>query len=579
MIWCSRLVPLLFLATSLASGAEIRPRDFGAVGDGVADDGPAIQHAVEALRKSAGPVTLHFEKGRTYRIKTSSDTWVFTLSGLRDFTLDGNGSTFVLDARLRLLHLTGCTHATIRGFSLDFDPLPFADGTIIAKDPARRSIDVKIHDGFALPPLGGPTHEREQAYFAMLWHQGPYSLLGEHYFVEDTREAYAGSLKDRVVRVIPARDFRDFGGIIEGQTRVSLPVRGVAHKVQGHGASPAVLIEENDSVCCEDMNIWSAPLFAVNVARNRGVCVFRRFNICPKPGTTRLTSSWRDGFHVKGNYARLLWEDCRLEGMNDDSFNVATHSSRIVEVLPPRAVRIRQNFPLGFVPFEVDDTLVAYDVTGGRLLGKARVESALAEEKVDKSNLDRPAPLLRLTLDHPLIGLKVGDLVWNETSANPDTTLRRCKIFNSCRFQSPVTIDDCDITAFCWFYGDNIEGPLPRDVVIKNCRLRVGRGNPEMVASFTSLIAGTDGKQVLPRQPVIKNVVLQNSTVDGVFDLGFTENVTLSANRFLLPRGRLRIHDSRSILLEGNRLGDLPLDRVDQIVVPDEATRRAITIR
>jgi hypothetical protein len=402
------------------------------------------------------------------------------LNGLRDFTLDGNGSTFVLDPRFRLLHLTGCTHATVRGFSLDFDPLPFADGIVISKDPAKRSIDVKVHDGFALPPLGGPTHEREQAYFAMLWHQGPYSLLGKHYFVEDTREAYAGSLKDRVIRVIATRDFHDFGGIVEGRTRISLPVRGVAHKVQGHGASPAIVIEENESVCCEDMNIWSAPLFAVNVARNRGVCVFRRFNICPKPGTTRLTSCWRDGFHVKGNYARLLWEDCRLEGMNDDSLNIATHSSRIVEVLRPKTVRIRQNFPLGFI---------------------------------------------------------------------------------------------------CWFYGDNIEGPLPRDVVIKNCRLRVGRGNHELVASFTSLIAGTDGKQVLPRQPVINNVLLQNSTVDGIFDIGFAENVTLSANRFLPPRGRLRIHDSRSILLEDNRLGGLPLNRLDQIVVPDEFTRRTITIR
>ena len=134
------------------------------------------------------------------------------------------------------------------------------------------------------------------------------------------------------------------------------------------------MIEENDSVCCEDMNIWSAPLFAVNVARNRGVCVFRRFNICLKPGTIRLTSSWRDGFHVKGNYARLLWEDCRLEGMNDDSFNIATHSSRIVAVLSPKSVRIRQNLPAGLRSLRDRRHIVAYDVAGGKLLGKARVE-------------------------------------------------------------------------------------------------------------------------------------------------------------------------------------------------------------
>ena len=568
----------IFLGTSLGRGAEIRVAEFGAKGDGVADDGPAIQHAVEALKTHAPPVTLRFEKGRTYRVKTSPTTWVFTLHGLRDFTLDGNGSTFLLDPRLRLIHLTGCSRVTVRGFALDFDPLPFADGTIIAKDPARQTIDVEVQDKFALPPLGGPTREREQAYFAMLWHQGPHSLLGEHYFVEDMREAYPCSVKDRVIRVVATPGFHGFAAIHEGQTQISLPVRGVAHKVQGHGASPAVLIEENDSVCCEDIDIWSAPLFAVNLARNRGVCVFRRFNIRPKPGTARLTSSWRDGFHVKGNRARLLWEDCHLEGMNDDAFNIATHSSRVVEVLSPATVRVRQNFPLGFVPFEVGDTLAGYSVTNGKLLGRAKISGAIAEGKIDTANLDRPAPPLMLALDRPLAGMKKGDVVWNESSANPDTTLRRCKIFNSCRFQSPVTIDDCDITAFCWFYGDNIEGPLPRNVVIKNSRLRVGRGNRELVASFTSLIQGPDGKHVLPQQPVIDNVLLQSNTLDGLLDIGFAENVTLSANRFLSPRGRLTIHHSRSILLEGNSLGKSPLERLEQITVPDEATQRAITI-
>jgi hypothetical protein len=152
-------------------------------------------------------------------------------------------------------------------------------------------------------------------------------------------------------------------------------------------------------------------------------------------------------------------------------------------------------------------------------------------------------------------------------------------VFNSCRFQSTVTIDDCDITAFCWFYGDNLEGPLPRRVVIKNSRLRLGRGNREMVASFTSLIEGPDGTRIAPRQPIIPHVLLQGNVVDGLLDIGFSEDVTLVANRFLRPRGRLALHDSRSLLLEGNRLHGSPLQRLEQITVPDEATRRAVTIR
>jgi hypothetical protein len=66
-----------------------------------------------------------------------------------------------------------------------------------------------------------------------------------------------------------------------------------------------------------------------------------------------------------------------------------------------------------------------------------------------------------LTLDHEVPGVAKGDPVSAVEAANPDTTLRRCTIRNSCRFQSRVTLEDCDVTAFLWFYGEHIEGPLP----------------------------------------------------------------------------------------------------------------------
>jgi hypothetical protein len=81
-------------------------------------------------------------------------------------------------------------------------------------------------------------------------------LIGEHYFLQNTREAYPDSLKQRIIRAVADAGFHGFADIGVGRTQISLPVRGVAHKVEGHGASPAIVIEENDSVCFEDVNIW-----------------------------------------------------------------------------------------------------------------------------------------------------------------------------------------------------------------------------------------------------------------------------------------------------------------------------------
>lgn len=561
---------------SSASPAMLTAAQFGLLGDGRTDDGPALARAVSALQTQAPPAVLKFEAGKTYRIRTAPGTWVFSLRGLRDVTLDGSDCTFVLDPHLRFIHLNSCTNAVVRGFALDFDPLPFADGTVTAADAVARTVDVKVADGFALPPLGGPTREKEQAYFAMLWHPSPHGLTSEHLFLADTREAYPGSLRDRVIRVIPNPDFTGFAGLRTNLTRISLPVRGIAHKMFGFGASPAVVIEENDTVLCENVQIWSAPLFGVNLARNRGSLVFRHVDIRPKPGSGRLTSTWRDGFHVKGNYASLLFEDCHLEGMNDDAFNIATHSSGVVSLPGTNTVKIRQTFPLAFVPFLPGDQVMAYSVSEGRLLGPATVTAGVPEKPVDTDAPSRPAVPLTITLDPPLPALKPGDIVWNQSSANPNTVLRRCTIGNSCRFQSSVTLDACDITAFCWFYGDNLEGPQPAKVEIRNSRLRAGRGNPKLAASFTSRFTGPGGKPALPRQPATDQVRLAGNTIDGRLDIGYVKHLTLESNRFLLPGSRLTLRHTASANFKNNLLGRARLDRPGQVDIPDSETRQGL---
>ena len=374
--WCAGLVRLLagvtmcVLLGSAGAAAEVTvltATEYGLQADGVHDDGPAIRRLLAAVAAAAGPVRAVFPAGRTIRVATGTERYVFALDRASRLTLDGGGSTFLLTPDLRFLRLTHSEQITLCRLNIDVAPLPFVDGTVVAVAAAQRTLDVQTSPGEALRALGGPTHaDGEQAFFGMLWQEGAYGLLGRHYWIERME---AGSGPGRV-RVTATSAFSEFADIVPGAWRISLPVPGNAHR---YGPGACLDISDNDTVTLEDVEVWSAPWFGVEVIRNRGHVTFRRVHIRPPPGSGRLTSTWRDGFHVKGNSATLLWEDCILAGMNDDAFNISTHCSSVQERVTPTRLVVLQTFPLGPMPWHEGNTLAAADFASRTRLGSARI--------------------------------------------------------------------------------------------------------------------------------------------------------------------------------------------------------------
>lgn len=536
---------IVVLCCALQSRGEvIYASKYGVTGDGIADDGPAIVKAIDALISASGKNTLVFEPGKSYYIKNIGRTYLFDLKGLVNIEIDGAGSVFLLDGKVRFAHLNKLKNVHVRRLAVDYKPLPFADGLIVGLNIAGKYIDVKVSEGFEMPLLGGPIGANgEQAFFGMLWNQGIHAMLGMHYWVKDIREAYPGSVKDGILRVEAATDFNEWNQIREGKTKISIPLRGVAHI----GGDEVFRIAECENVEVSEVDIWSAPWFAVGVSRNRGKVTFKNVNIQPKPGSGRLTSSWRDGFHVKGNYAHLLWEDCRVAGTNDDAFNIASFMSTLAQVGADVNISIKQNYPLDIIPYNTGDMVVVYDVVKGKILGKAKVVSAEGFVQSGKPI----APEIKLVLDKPITGMSAGCQVWNESSANPKTTLRRCMIYNSCRFQSPITIEQSDLVALSWFYGSNLEGPLPSSVLIKDSRLLLGRGNPNSVAVVSSEMS-FNNVLYTPKEPVMAKFTLKNSVLDGYLTLNFVEKVRIISNQFILPGAKLRLVGNKKVRLKNN---------------------------
>ncbi|MBD3177591.1 MAG: hypothetical protein GF320_20665 [Armatimonadia bacterium] len=530
----------------VTEASTLHATDYGLVADGVTDDGAAIAAMLAAASQATGPIVLRFPEDATIRVLTAHERYVFRLDGVESWTIDGGGSTFLLDPHIRFARVQRCRSVAIRDLDIDFDPLPFADGTITAVDEAARHLEVRLDDPTAPAPSGGPTGEDgEQAFFAMVWHESEHGTTSTHCWTELMEPA---GEPGRVL-LHAAESFNGYPDIELGRTRISLPVPGIAHR---YGPGPCLELQDNNGLKLSDVEIWSAPWFACNVSRNMGDVTFTRVHIRPKPGSKRLMSTWRDGFHVKGNRGRLLWEDCILEGMNDDAFNISTHSSTVDEV-SGSTVRVHQRFPLLPIPWEPGGTFRAVDHASGRLLGEATVVAAEAGPKPPPIQGKPAAPAYTLTLDEPIDDLEPGAMAWDPTWCNPDTTLRRCTIRMSCRLQSPVTVEACDVTALLWFYAEPIEGGYPHQVSVRDCVFRPGRGNPVHAVIFSG---GTypDAEMPDPGAPprALRDVWVEGSSFYGGLRIEGVQDLHLIGNRFLDPDASVVLRGCVDAVVEDN---------------------------
>jgi hypothetical protein len=503
--------------------------DFGLVADGVSDDGPAIQKVLDAARAAKQPVTIRFPDKKQIFVATGTERYVFRLDGLKGLGIDGGGSTFLVHKDLRFLKATSCEDLKIGFLNIDVTPSPVAEAVVIDQAEGGKKLKVRLSDPARMGELGGPTkQDGEQAFFGMIWLKGDYAPLSEHYFFQKITPV-AG--EPGVVWVDGENNLPEWvlGKLVPGTTTVSLPVPGVAHR---HGPGAMTVIDACKNVQVEQIETWSAQWFAWQIFRNTGELVFRNTHIRPQPGSGRITSSWRDGFHVKGNQGKLLFEGCVLEGMNDDAFNVSTHAWCVSDVPAPDRVLVRQIFPIQYMPMRVGGNAFVLSADGTRRLAPAGIRGI---REIPRQG-DRPdlAPDLELHLDHKLEGLAKDCVMWDTSTSNPDTTIRRCRIGNSCRFQSPVTLDGCESDALLFFYSDKIEGPFPSGSVVRNCVLRQGRGNLRHAVAIQGRREGTPagGAPAPASEMPLRNILLENNGIHGGVSASHAASLVFRNNRF-----------------------------------------------
>ncbi|MDR1283005.1 MAG: right-handed parallel beta-helix repeat-containing protein [Opitutaceae bacterium] len=353
------------------------------------------------------------------------------LRELSRLTIDGDGATLVFtNLKDGGLSIAGCENLTLRGFTVDFDPLPFTQGVIDAIDTAAGTLAWTVHDGY--PDLA-PDRVVNRA----------------HIFSPDTRgwkrdapDIYAATAR----ALSPRRGQLAFGPDQRWQ---------LAHLSTGdyllqdiRRERGAFRAERSRNLAFDHITIRSAPGPAMLLRYMDGRNVFKNITIAPgppPPGATipRLMSTSADGFNYA--YARTgpVLEHCDFTRMGDDSVNLHGIAFVVAESDPANnlvnLVRAhdRENFPAIIRPGDEVRTLARdnFDLTGTARAVSLDIDPAPAPRFRDLAGRLFPRAvqadsiplgkftLYRLKLDAPLTPA-AGDIVEIPATAAPGYIIR-----------------------------------------------------------------------------------------------------------------------------------------------------------
>ena len=251
----------------------------------------------------AGQKEVRWPEG-TYRLSTKDGTHL-RLSNLTNMRIDARGVTIICTKVKPALALGGCTNVELIGLTIDYDPLPFTQGTVVAIDSDDRGFDLKVHEGY--PPI--KTEEGSLLLFdggTRQWKAGTNSGG------RNVKYSKRGDLIHVSLAGAQARHH-----VVKGDYVVQKMKQIAPHVVRLGNCVQTTL---------RDVTIHTGPMFAVlEVGCDAISYIGVRITPGPVPagGTeARLMASTQDGIHSINARRGPRIEGCLIEAIGDDGIAI-----------------------------------------------------------------------------------------------------------------------------------------------------------------------------------------------------------------------------------------------------------------
>jgi hypothetical protein len=475
-------------------------------------------------------------------------------NGVGNFTLNGNGARLVVtNPEVGLLSLRNCSNITLENFTLDYDPLPFTQGTITAIS-GPTSFQVTLQAGF--PSLS-------QSWFS--------SAPEKWGLLRDSSQPLR--VKAGALNVYPLQTWQGSGSAFNittsGSNIAAMAVGDTYVQLARRDGSAAFQASGCQSVTYQNITIHASPA-AGFIALNSSQMVYRNNQIVPATG--RFHSTCADGiFQVQGAVGPVI-ENNTISTNGDDGIIVKTLGGHAASQSGDHKTFSVQSATSGPFTMNVGDVLEVYDPQAGSLLGSGRIESLSGGQA---------------TLDTAIPGVTPECYFYNQNQCLSNFTVRGNQLISNRRWgifccsrngligQNQVTNSNAQaVMLMNADQGMQDDGGLaPANVTIRNntftdCFLQAPGALSDIQGILSLVTIGKAAKQpVGSRQTTPVNwrgnrsISISNNTFDGfthppALSLQCADGVTVSDNAFLRGSGgpTVLLNNANNVTFSNNGL-------------------------
>jgi hypothetical protein len=284
----------------------------------------SVQKAIDdAYKRGERSIRL---KADVYRIKPGPGKGAhLRFSGMKDFSIDAGGSTFVLENPNSLgVVFDSCRNVSLDGAVITRETPPFTQGDVVGIAPDRSYVDIKIHTGYPSDmddPGYKPTAAGWGGVITFFDEKGKLKkdVLDLAFKIKEIK-----ALGDGVFRVLIKSPF---------DARMPLAIGDMA--AWRRSGSSQLVVLGCGGMRFTNLTISNSSLLAVFEGRGDGgnYYNYKVTYAAPPKGASRkpLLSSAADGFNSADTRKGPTLEGCLWEGMHDDAVNIHGSLSMIIE--------------------------------------------------------------------------------------------------------------------------------------------------------------------------------------------------------------------------------------------------------